>query len=76
MSLFIPIMYNNINGIGIYMNNELNDTCADCGAVFYLLDGFLGNPDQNDTSCSVMTEIVPLCASCAEHRGIMVHDDK
>ena len=51
------------------------ETCADCGISFDMYDGFVGNPDQNDTSCSFMTNIVALCISCAEKRGIMIHDD-
>ena len=52
------------------------EICSDCGISFDMYDGFLGNPDQTDTSCCFMSNIVALCASCAEDRGIVLHDDE
>lgn len=49
---------------------EMNEQCDQCGTVFYLLDGFLGNVDVDDESCSFNTPIVALCSSCAKDRGI------
>lgn len=58
--------------------NEIDlerETYDDCGISFDMYNGFVGNPDQNDTSCSFMSEIVALCIICAEKRGMMIHDD-
>ena len=52
------------------------ETCKDCGISFSMYDGFVGNPDQADERCSFMTDIVALCASCADRRGIMLHDEE